>query len=143
MNLADLHLPQYEVPDGYDADSYLEQLVLAGLERRCCEALAAGRQLEPELYRERAFRELGVIRQLGHANYFLVVAEYVGWARSQGIPVGPGRGAVAGSLSAWAMGITRKPSITASSARSGLTSVTTTLPPIPWARIASPRPHQP
>src|SRR5690606_8953344 len=57
-------------------------------------------------YEERLERELDVIIGMGFPGYFLIVADFINWAKSQGIPVGPGRGSGAGSLVAWALGIT-------------------------------------
>jgi len=63
-------------------------------------------QPEQQAYRERLDYEIGVIVQMGFAGYFLIVADFIGWAKEQGIPVGPGRGSGAGSVVAWSLGIT-------------------------------------
>ena len=91
-------LPQYEVPKGHDADSYLEQLCREGLARRYARTDGA---LEARLA-----RELQLIKRLGYSGYFLVVWDFVRFARERRIPVGPGRGSVAGSLVAYLLGIT-------------------------------------
>src|SRR5207245_8618042 len=75
---------------------------VVGLERR----LEALTEAERKPYRERMEYELGVIIQMGFAGYFLIVADFIQWAKSQGIPVGPGRGSGAGSVVAWALTIT-------------------------------------
>lgn len=94
-----MHLPHFGVPEGYDLDSYLKELCYVGLERRF------GMEIPPEV-RERAEYELGVIRQMGFSGYFLIVQDFINWARKRGILVGPGRGSAAGSLVAYALGIT-------------------------------------
>ncbi|HHV54324.1 MAG TPA: DNA polymerase III subunit alpha [Firmicutes bacterium] len=108
-----LLLPAYpNLPAGQDADTYLEELCRAGAIRRYGrQDRAAGErvttaELPPEI-ESRLRHELGVIRQMGYAGYFLTVADVVKWAREQGIPVGPGRGSAAGSLVAYVLGITQ------------------------------------
>jgi DNA polymerase-3 subunit alpha len=95
------HLPAFAVPDGTDAPAWLGRLAAEGLARRVGAAAA-----ESGPYRERLERELGVICRMGFEGYFLVVADFIRWAREREIPVGPGRGSGAGSLVAWALGIT-------------------------------------
>lgn len=93
------HLPHYQVPEGYDLDSYLVKLCQDGMARRYPEGITPTLQ-------ERLEYELGVIRQMGFSGYFLIVQDYVTWARNNGVLVGPGRGSAAGSLVAYALGIT-------------------------------------
>ena len=95
------HLPAFAVPDGSDAKAWLGRLAAEGLARRIGAAAA-----EAGPYRERLERELGVICAMGFEGYFLVVADFIRWAREREIPVGPGRGSGAGSLVAWVLGIT-------------------------------------
>ncbi|HTR71145.1 MAG TPA: DNA polymerase III subunit alpha [Mycobacteriales bacterium] len=95
---ADL-MPQFPVPEGHTEASWLESEVLAGMQVRM-----AGRV--DSRYAERAAFELGVIAQMGFPGYFLVVADLCRHARESGIRLGPGRGSAAGSLVAWALGIT-------------------------------------
>jgi DNA polymerase-3 subunit alpha len=95
------YLPAFAVPDGSDAQAWLARLAAEGLARRVGTAAA-----EAGPYRERLERELGVICGMGFEGYFLVVADFIRWAREREIPVGPGRGSGAGSLVAWALGIT-------------------------------------
>lgn len=94
-----LHLPHYELPPGYDEDTYLEMLCREGLVNRY------GPE-PPEEIRKRLEYELSVIKQMGFSGYFLIVWDFVRFARERGIPVGPGRGSAAGSLVAYVLGIT-------------------------------------
>ena len=96
-----IFLPAFAVPDGTDAPAYLRRLAIEGLARRVGAPAA-----EAGPYRERLERELGVICGMGFEGYFLVVADFIRWARECEIPVGPGRGSGAGSLVAWVLGIT-------------------------------------
>ena len=93
------HLPEFKLPEGEtDGDAYFEKLCWRGFERRYP---GAG-----EEYRERLRMEMGVIRQMGFVDYFLIVSDFIGYAKSQGIPVGPGRGSAAGSMVAYCLYIT-------------------------------------
>jgi DNA polymerase-3 subunit alpha len=85
-----------------DEDETLRRDAHAGLEKR----LAGAASLDRETYIERLDFELDVITRMGFAGYFLIVADFIQWAKAQGIPVGPGRGSGAGSLTAWALTIT-------------------------------------
>ncbi|HEU4655007.1 MAG TPA: DNA polymerase III subunit alpha [Steroidobacteraceae bacterium] len=101
-------LPAYPVPTGETTEDFLRSEAKRGLERRL-EHLAAhpyGRPIPREEYVSRLEIELGVICQMGFAGYFLIVADFIRWARENGVPVGPGRGSGAGSLVAFAIGIT-------------------------------------
>ncbi|MGH8482341.1 MAG: DNA polymerase III subunit alpha, partial [Nevskiaceae bacterium] len=103
------HLPDFPVPAGYTATSYLREQAAAGLEQRlkATKALDSGlRRNDDESYRQRLDYELGVIEKMGFAGYFLVVADFIAWAKTHACPVGPGRGSGAGSLVAYALGIT-------------------------------------
>ena len=93
-----LHLPNYPLPEGKTADSYLEELCMQGVKWRY------GEITEP--VRCRLDYELKVIKQMDYAAYFLIVWDFIHYARTQGIPVGPGRGSAAGSLVAFLLGIT-------------------------------------
>ncbi|MEW6424047.1 MAG: DNA polymerase III subunit alpha [Bacillota bacterium] len=93
-----LHLPDYPIPEGKTADSYLEELCFQGLRWRYAEVT--------EPVRRRLDYELKVIKQMGYSAYFLIVWDFIHYARSRGIPVGPGRGSAAGSLVAYLLGIT-------------------------------------
>ena len=96
-----IFMPAFEVPDGSGAPAYLRRLAEEGLARRIGAAAE-----EIERYRARLDQELGVICGMGFEGYFLVVADFIRWAREREIPVGPGRGSGAGSLVAWVLGIT-------------------------------------
>ncbi|HJT21812.1 MAG TPA: DNA polymerase III subunit alpha [Nitrospira sp.] len=96
-------LPQYTVPDGYTRESYVEHLALEGLKARLKERPS---QIPSAIYDRRLREELMVICSMGFAGYFLIVWDIIRFARSRGIPVGPGRGSAAGSLVAYALRIT-------------------------------------
>ena len=92
-------LPYFEAPDGKDNKVYFRKLCEDGLHRRY------GENITKEL-RDRLEYEISVIDRMGYINYYLIVFDFINYARSQGIPVGPGRGSGAGSLAAYCMGIT-------------------------------------
>jgi DNA polymerase-3 subunit alpha len=102
--------PKFEVPAGHTTDSYFEFVARQGFEKRRIrlEALRAAGRLKHDLaeYAERLDREIRTIQQMKFAGYFLIVWDFIRFARSQGIPVGPGRGSAAGSLVSYAMQIT-------------------------------------
>jgi DNA polymerase-3 subunit alpha len=97
------YLPQYKVPEGHTRETYLETLATAGLAARLREH---PRRFPPDAYELRLREELLVITTMGYAGYFLIVWDIINFARSRGIPVGPGRGSAAGSLVAYALRIT-------------------------------------
>lgn len=92
-------LPRFDVPDGYTAWEYLNKLCFEGLQERY-------QPVRPEL-KERLEYELGVIRKMGYVDYFLIVWDFIRYARENDIMVGPGRGSAAGSLVAYTLGITK------------------------------------
>ena len=97
-------LPRFPgLPEGKTEDAYLVETATRGLERRLARAQPAAPR---EVYTERLAYECDVIAKMGFAGYFLIVADFIGWAKNNGIAVGPGRGSGAGSLVAWALGIT-------------------------------------
>lgn len=96
-------LPDFPTPDGSSAATYFTQQAQAGLEQRL-QTLPAATPRQP--YDERLALELRVIIEMGFAGYFLIVADFIQWARDNQVPVGPGRGSGAGSLVAYALGIT-------------------------------------
>ncbi|MBP6630125.1 MAG: DNA polymerase III subunit alpha [Kofleriaceae bacterium] len=100
------YLPTYKVPDGQTLDTYLSAVIDQGLQRRFTEMAAMGKAFDVDQYRERCKHELGVIQKMGFSGYFLIVWDFINWAKEHGIPVGPGRGSGAGSAVAWAMRIT-------------------------------------
>ncbi|HKJ01844.1 MAG TPA: DNA polymerase III subunit alpha, partial [Longimicrobiales bacterium] len=94
------HLPAFPLPESHsDENDYLEHLAREGARKRFGEPL-------PPHVQERFDYEIGVIKNTGYAGYFLIVQDFIRWAREQDIPVGPGRGSAAGSLVAYALGIT-------------------------------------
>jgi len=101
------HLPHYDVPDGYTRESYLGELARKGLVARMREVEASrGRETDPAPYRDRLDSELKMIESMGFAGYFLIVWDFIKYAKDKGIPVGPGRGSAAGSLVAYTLNIT-------------------------------------
>src|SRR5688572_14073446 len=102
-------LPAYPVPGNLSTDDFLRGEAQRGLQERLkqlSKAAVQGRAIAREEYEERLATEIGVICQMGFAGYFLIVADFIRWARENGVPVGPGRGSGAGSLVAYAIGIT-------------------------------------
>ncbi len=102
------HYPQFKVPDGEGGlNDYFERVVREGYQRRLEQGLLKSRQSKKrEEYEKRLDRELGLIKQMDLAGYFLVVWDFIRYAREHGIPVGPGRGSAAGSFVSYCMGIT-------------------------------------
>ena len=98
IEFGNIKLPAFESPGG-DSNAYLEQLCRQGMRR------LYGDTPDQKVI-DRLEYELSVIRRMGYADYYLIVADYVGYARTHDIPVGPGRGSGAGSLCAYCMGIT-------------------------------------
>jgi len=94
---------KYDVPMGYTAETYLEEVTWQGVFERFH---TKNRDDIPQSYQERLHYELGIMQQMGFSTYFLVVWDYIKYARDRSIPVGPGRGSAAGSLVAFALGIT-------------------------------------
>lgn len=93
-------LPDFPVPEGFTTDTYLEKLVYQGIRRKYHQE-----DIDPKL-QERAKYELGVIEQMGFSAYFLITWDFIHYAKTHDIPVGPGRGSAAGSLVAYALDIT-------------------------------------
>ncbi len=102
--------PRFDVPEDHSTDTYFEYVVRQGFEARRpkLEAMQKAGLLKHDLaeYSERLDREIGIIRQMKFPGYFLIVWDFIRFAKSSGIPVGPGRGSAAGSLVSYAMGIT-------------------------------------
>ena len=92
------HLPSFDVPDGYTAEEYLHKLCMEGFDRR----------YDPNdtEKRERLQYELDMIQRMGFVDYFLIVWDFIHYAKTHGIPVGPGRGSAAGSMVAYCLDIT-------------------------------------
>ncbi len=111
LHPVDNPFPEFAVPEGHTIDSYFEQVCREGLRKRLETAV---RQLElrgvrrsaPHEYEARLQYEIGIIKQMKYSGYFLIVWDFIKYARDNGIPVGPGRGSATGSLVAYAMEIT-------------------------------------
>ncbi len=102
------HFPQYEKPADKTLDEVLAEMSWQGLEVRLNEVRKVREVNDEDLkaYHERLQIELDCIAQMGFPGYFLIVADFINWGKNNGVPVGPGRGSAAGSLVAWATGIT-------------------------------------
>ena len=93
------HLPEFKLPEGWtDGDAYFEKLCLEGFRRRYAD--------EPPAYRQQLAYEMDMIRRMGFVDYFLIVSDFIGYAKGCGIPVGPGRGSAAGSMVSYCLDIT-------------------------------------
>ena len=92
------HLPAFPVPAGYTNEGYFRELCYKGFQERYPQ--------EPEEYKKRLEYEISVISSMGYVNYYLIVWDFIRYAKEQGIPVGPGRGSGAGSIAAYCMHIT-------------------------------------
>src|SRR5690349_4931833 len=106
LELDNPRLPNCKVPEGHCLDSYLEAQVKAGLEERFREKAARGEAFDADQYRARVRTEIDCIVAMKFPGYFLIVSDFIQWAKDHGIPVGPGRGSGAGSLVAYALRIT-------------------------------------
>jgi DNA polymerase-3 subunit alpha len=108
LELGISRLPLFPTPHGGSLDQYLEDRAFAGLGTRLAQlyADAGERESKAPEYRARLDFEIKTILQMGFAGYFLIVADFINWAKSNGVPVGPGRGSGAGSLVAYSLGIT-------------------------------------
>jgi len=100
------HMPEFQVPASTTREAVLEEKAFAGLRERLGMAPDQPFGAEVQPYVERMNYELGVIKKMGFAGYFLIVADFIEHARRNQIPVGPGRGSSAGSLAAYGLGIT-------------------------------------
>ena len=93
------HLPHFQLPEGYDdGEAYFRDLCWKGFARRYPE--------QPEQYRKQLEYEMGMIRKMGFVDYFLIVSDFIAYAKGNGIPVGPGRGSAAGSMVSYCLNIT-------------------------------------
>ncbi|PMB54530.1 DNA polymerase III alpha subunit [Coxiella-like endosymbiont] len=100
VSLGKVFLPKFPVPDNRTEEDFFHEQANRGLEGRL------GKSKINNIYQERLEREIYVITKMGFAGYFLIVANFVAWAKKNDIPVGPGRGSGAGSLVAYSLGIT-------------------------------------
>ena len=108
ITLGKNYLPYFPTPEGITLDDFLCQEAERGLERRLLQLFpdAAERAAQRPVYDARLKTETGTIVQMGLPGYFLIVADFINWAKNNGVPVGPGRGSGAGSLVAFSLGIT-------------------------------------
>ncbi|MDX8389208.1 MAG: DNA polymerase III subunit alpha [Mariprofundaceae bacterium] len=106
MQFGNYQLPDFIPPDGSDLKQYMQQLANSGLDNRWLVIVAGRPDALRKTYDERLNYELGIIESMGFPGYFLIVADFIQWARDHDIPVGPGRGSGAGSLVAYVLGIT-------------------------------------
>jgi DNA polymerase-3 subunit alpha len=105
LKLGESRLPVYPLPEGVSVEDHIREESLRGFAARE-QAFDDAQKARIDDYRHRLDRELGVISKMGFAGYFLIVADFIRWARENGVPVGPGRGSGAGSLVAYSLGIT-------------------------------------
>jgi DNA polymerase-3 subunit alpha len=109
LKLGQPRLPPYPVPGGMSTEDFLRKEAESGLEKRLREmaaAPAASGTVDSDVYGKRLQAEIEVICKMGFAGYFLIVADFIRWAKENGVPVGPGRGSGAGSLVAYSLRIT-------------------------------------
>lgn len=109
LELGQNYLPNFPIPDGSSVEQYLTHLAQQGLDKRLQNLFPDGNAILPaerEAYDKRLKIELEVINSMGFPGYFLIVADFIQWAKQNGVPVGPGRGSGAGSLVAYALDIT-------------------------------------
>jgi DNA polymerase III subunit alpha len=108
LTLGKNYLPDFPLPEGVTIEEHLRNEVLTGLEKRLAMLYpdVAMRDAERPRYLERSEFEIKTIVTMGFPGYFLIVADFIAWAKNNGVPVGPGRGSGAGSLVAYSLGIT-------------------------------------
>ncbi len=103
IELGNYSFPTYELPEGVSLNQEFDRLCREGLKKRIA---AAPYEIDEKVYWERLEYELGVINEMGFPAYFLIVQDFINWAKDHRIPVGPGRGSAAGSIVAWSLRIT-------------------------------------
>jgi len=108
LDLGKYHLPNFPVPDNYTRESFMAEMAHKGLEERFAEidAVRGAGSIDRGKYKERLEFEIQMIDKMGFAGYFLIVSDFIRYAKEHGIPVGPGRGSAAGSLVAYSLRIT-------------------------------------
>jgi DNA polymerase III subunit alpha len=104
LTLGEYYLPNFPVPAGKTVEQFFAEEAQKGLKKRML--LLGKRADDMDVYQQRLQRELDVINQMGYAGYFLIVADFIQWAKNNGVAVGPGRGSGAGSLVAYVLEIT-------------------------------------
>jgi len=100
------HFPRYDLGDGLSEDELFKKLAMEGFEERLAKIKGKNPDIDEPVYRDRIKYEIDIILEMGFPGYFLIVADFIDHARKIGVPVGPGRGSAAGSMVAYAMGIT-------------------------------------
>ncbi|HET7753394.1 MAG TPA: DNA polymerase III subunit alpha [Anaeromyxobacteraceae bacterium] len=105
LTLGKNYLPAFQVPEGVGEDDHLAKLAREGLDRRFRE-IDGKYPHDRDAYRQRLELEIGVIQRMGFSGYFLIVQDFINWAKHHTVPVGPGRGSGAGSCVAWSLRIT-------------------------------------
>jgi DNA polymerase-3 subunit alpha len=100
------HFPTFPAPDDVSTEDLFEDTVRAGYRRRMAKVSEKRPEADRAVYDKRLEYEISVIKEMGFAAYFLIVADFIRYAKENGVPVGPGRGSAAGSMVAYAMGIT-------------------------------------
>lgn len=103
LTLGKIFMPHFPVPEGETVEEYLSQASHHGLEKRLQKIKT---NIDKQIYFNRLNQELEVINHMGFSGYFLIVADFIDWAKNNDVPVGPGRGSGAGSLVAYSLGIT-------------------------------------
>ncbi len=108
FELGNVFLPDFPIPEGLTINEYLEKTAISGLEKKLKYLYpeVENFQTQEKKYLDRLHFEISVINQMGYAGYFLIVADFINWAKENNVPVGPGRGSGAGSVVAFALGIT-------------------------------------
>jgi len=106
LDFNQVFLPHFEIGHGRSLDEHLQEMAQAGLEKIMPRILQGHDPSLRQKYEKRLERELDIIKSMGFAGYFLIVSDFINYAKSRNIPVGPGRGSAAGSLAAYAIGIT-------------------------------------
>ncbi|HEU4386095.1 MAG TPA: DNA polymerase III subunit alpha [Anaeromyxobacteraceae bacterium] len=105
LKLGASYLPRFQLPENVTEDEYLAKLARAGLDRRFKE-IEGRYPHDRDRYRQQLEMELGIVAGMGFSGYFLIVQDFINWAKGRDIPVGPGRGSGAGSIVAWSLRIT-------------------------------------
>jgi DNA polymerase III subunit alpha len=105
LPLGKTFLPRFSLPEGMSEDDCIAKLARGGLDRRFRE-IDGKYPHDRDAYRQRLDMELSVIRKMGFSGYFLIVQDFINWAKERDVPVGPGRGSGAGSIVAWSLRIT-------------------------------------
>ena len=106
LDLGNVYLPNYQVPEDHDIETFLVHRAQTGLNERFDEFKLIDKDVDRTLYQRRLDEELDIIKSMGFPGYFLIVEDFINWAKDQDIAVGPGRGSGAGSLAAYALRIT-------------------------------------